>query len=351
MDEIIFNEIPGKNMRWGEIKLNRPRSLNALTHTMITRFFHHALAWANNPKIGGIVIRSLHDNAFCAGGDIRYIYDEGKTQTAKVLSFFSDEYRLNHLLFHYPKPFFAFLNGLTMGGGVGISVYANHRFVTERYLFGMPEARIGFFPDIGASYFLSRLTKNMGSYLALTGEKLNAHGAISLGLADHLIESHATEEILAKLFETDIRENTDRVIKDIIQPHRKTINGQDFEALTHKVNDCFNSDKIDDILSRLQKADAWGQDLIKKISFNSPTSLKVICAQLAKGKNLSFDECLKMEYTMVQHFLQGSDFYEGVRAVIIDKDQKPRWEPPTLDQVTPSRVDTYFQPTAQTLSF
>lgn len=342
MEDIIFNEIPGKYTRFGDIKLNRPKSLNALTQDMIKALFERCSEWATNPKIGGVIIRSLNDKAFCAGGDIRHLYQEGLAKNPEVMTFFQDEYRLNHLLFHYPKPYLAFMNGITMGGGVGISVYASHRFVTEKYAFAMPEAKIGFFPDIGGSYFLSHLTHNMGSYLALTCDKINAHAAITLGLADHLIKIESLEEILTKLFNCDLRENPERAIKHVIQPFLQPIKGGDTEVLTQQVDPLFKGANVQDILGRLENAGEWGVTIAKKIAANSPTSLKVICSQLEKGKTKSLGDCLKMEYTMTQHFLKGHDFYEGVRAMVIDKDQTPKWDPNTLDKVTDAMVEDYF---------
>ena len=339
MDNIQFTEQVGVQGNLGIINLNRPQVLNAITHTMTKQLAQQLTIWARQDHIKAVIIRGQGTRAFCAGGDIRSLYDEELTRS----EFFADEYRLNAAIADYPKPFIAWCNGVTMGGGVGLSIYASHRIATEHYTFAMPETGIGFFPDVGASYFLNRCPGQTGIYLGLTGARLNAQQAANLGLIDSIIPAHAETQVLQVLCQTPLQTPLKPFIKQLLNPFTVPIQSTELNLSRRHIDHCFAKTSITRILTALaQQQDPQCDAVIQQLQTKSPTSLKVSLALLQGNKGLNLKECLQIEYRLAQHFLQNHDFFEGVRAIIIDKDQQPHWQPTRLSAISKKDIAAYF---------
>jgi enoyl-CoA hydratase len=341
-DIIIFEEIVGQQGNIGLITLNRQQALNALNHDMFIAIYKHLKEWERQQSIKAVIIRAAEGRAFSAGGDIRRVY-EGKIKNDPYLvEFFSDEYKVNKLIFHYPKPYIALLDGITMGGGVGISIHGSHRIATEQMVFAMPETTIGFYPDVGASYFLSRLPNEIGLYLGLTGEKIDYTDCYALGLVDIVIERNSQEKIIQTLAESPLfLDNIE--VKKIINHWSIAVPESTLLCHQSEIQSCFSKNSVEEIIETLEKYGTdWctkTADILKK---KSPTSLLVTLNAIRKGKNLDFDDCMKMEEKITQRMVQAHDFYEGIRAVIIDKDKNPRWQPEKLEEVKHQDVTDYF---------
>lgn len=342
--EVLFAEIPGNRGNIGLITLARPKALNALTQNMCILISKHLSAWRSSANIKAVVIRGEGEKAFCAGGDIRSIYEARHEPVTKLREFFWHEYRLNYDIFHFSKPFIAFLDGITMGGGVGISVHGSHRVATEKLVFAMPETTIGFFPDVGASHFLPRCPGRMGAYLALSGVSVGPADASYLGITNGYVQSPYLTSLLSELVQTPFANHEARSAVDkIIEKYTASPGKSSLSERRQLIDDCFNYREVEKILDALENSkDEWAIEQAKLIRTKSPTSLKVTFEEILRGSKLSFSECMKMEYRMVNHFLQGHDFFEGVRALLVDKDRNPKWEPSTLAEVTPEDVDHYF---------
>lgn len=342
--DVLFEEIIGKKSAIGLITLNRTAALNALNHDMVKAIDTQLQNWEAS-HIQAVVIRAKEGRAFCAGGDIRLTYERIKSKDKHMLDFFRDEYQLNKKIFHYPKPYIAFLDGITMGGGVGISIHGSHRIVTDQFVFAMPETAIGFFPDVGGTYFLPRLNLHMGYYLGLTGARINSDDSLHLGIATQKISRDQFENFLNELSDRDLSQNANKIINDLLVPFN--IPAKDFSLASHdtEINHCFNQPSMESIMQALaQVKSEFTEQTIHTLNKKSPTSLKVSLQAMQKGKTLDFDACMQQEYRLVSHFLKDHDFQEGIRAVIIDKDHHPQWQPATLTAVSPETVNHYFDP-------
>jgi len=334
----------------GLITLNRPNALNALTLAMIEELQKQLLVWKNDEAIKAVVIRAVPGNAFCAGGDVRWLYQLGAQHLEEQMAFFWHEYRLNHFIHHLGKPYIALMDGITMGGGVGVSLHGSHPIASERFFLAMPETSIGFFPDIGSSHFLTQCHDSLGIYLGLTGNRLNAYEAKNAGLVKAIISSEQMPLVLEQLTQSDLSKNAyeqvDRCIATFIQEKEKPL------ASINTIKECFSLDSMEKILNTLeQHEDPWAQELTKKLSQKSPFSLKLSLAQLQKAQGLSLADCLKMDFNLVRHFMNDHDFYEGVRALLIDKDKNPQWNPARLDLVSEAKIISYFEPSSKHLEF
>ncbi len=339
-DDVIFT----REKHIGLVTLNRAQALNALTFPMILALQEQLQAWQNDRSIHAVVVRAVEGRAFCAGGDIRSLYDTGRRDKTLQMQFFWHEYRLNHFIHHFNKPYIALMDGVTMGGGVGISLHGSHPVATERFLFAMPETGIGFFPDIGASHLLSRCPGAFGAYLGLTGNRLDAVDSHALGLVQHLITSDKLTEVLDGLVETDLSTNAHERVDVCLSRFAIPASPAPIKALQDSINICFNQDTVESILVALHETDDdWHRDTLQNLAQKAPLSLKVTLAQIRKAKSMSLADCLKIDYCLVSHFVQDHDFYEGVRALIIDKDKSPRWQPKTLAEVTADKVHRYFE--------
>lgn len=345
IEDILFSELEGQDGHVGVITLNRPQSLNALTRDMCVAMREQLVSWENDKLIKCVVVRGAGDKAFCAGGDIRHIYDLGKMQQYEIAErFFWDEYRNNFTIAQYTKPYIAFLDGITMGGGVGISIHAKHRVVTEKTLFAMPETGIGFFPDVGGSYFLSRCAGEYGTYLALTGARLDASCLIDAQLADYLVTSNHLDDLLQTLANTSLGSNAQEVTTEIINEFNVPVEPSS-ELRTHRaiIEECFSFDTVEEIFQALKEHNSdWSNEVLKVLESKSPTSLKVTLQQVRRGVSFDLAGCLKMEYRLCQHFLRGHDFYEGIRAALVEKDKNPQWRPIHLEEIEEEAIDHYF---------
>lgn len=308
----------------GHILLNRPQALNALTHEMCLALDAQLAAWTDDAAVGCVVIRGAGEKAFCAGGDVRRLYDAGTArQYDYPRSFYWDEYRLNRRIKTFPKPYIAVLDGIVMGGGVGVSIHGSHRIVSEHVMFAMPETGIGLFPDVGGSYFLSRLPGRIGLYLGLTGARLKAADCVYAGLATAFVPRASLDDLVRALEQGQAVDGVLAALAGTIGPAPLAV----------------QQAEIDRAFSRPLEHIAHPALMAK-----SPTALKLTVEQLRRGAMCSFDECMRMEWRMVNGVLRGPDFYEGVRALIIDKDQKPVWRPASLAEVDEGAIAAHFAP-------
>lgn len=343
----------------GIVILNRPKALNSLNFSMIKAFHEQLKAWEENNSIQAVLIQSASEKFFCAGGDVRELYEGGKHQLGegnpKAMQFFQEEYALNALIAGFKKPYFALMNGLTMGGGVGISLHGAYPIASESFEFAMPETAIGFFPDIGASYLLSRCIAPVGVYLALTGRRLKAADVFYLGFVSEVIKEEAREacaEALLKLANSGLSSTEDERIKEkvafCLAPFLATLPPSELEAELPLIQEYFSFQRMEDIVNGLQASkDPWALKQLERLKKSAPLSLKVTLAQMQKAAGLSLQSCLDLDYCLAGHFMRDHDFYEGVRALLVDKDQSPHWQPQALLDVSQEQVFAYFQALAQ----
>ncbi len=320
----------------GLVKLTRPSALNALTHRMIVALDRALQAWETDPDISCVIVAG-EGRAFCAGGDVVAAY-KAKQAGAPAYQFFGDEYRLNARIGRFPKPYISLMNGIVMGGGAGISVHGSHRIVTENTLFAMPETGIGFFPDVGGSAFLPHLENRFGFYLALTGNRIRWGDCLQSGIATHAIAADDLDDVREDIIATG---DIDLALTRSQYPDYETP-----PETRQLIADCFAAATLDDCLKALEGAATSGSkpasDIYNVIATRSPTSVAVAFRQIIEGHSLDLDDCMRMEYRIANRMLENHDFYEGVRAALVDKDAAPRWQPDALDLVTREEVDAYF---------
>lgn len=334
----------------GVITLNRPQALNALTLEMIRSMEHRLVAWAEDRTVQAVVVRGAGDRAFCAGGDLRAIYDLGPAAAARMAEdpdqdFFRHEYHLNARIHHYAKPYIALMDGITMGGGVGLSMHGSHRVATERTLFAMPETAIGLFPDVGGGWFLPRCPGEIGTFLALTGDRLKGADTVHAGIATHFLSSERLPALVDALAAEDWGGTASNVVDRVFQSFASEPGEGSLTGDVPAIDRCFSADTVEEIVGRLEAEDGeWAARALKMIARNSPTSLKISLRQLRLGRRMDYDSCVTMEYRMSHQSLASHDLFEGIRAVLVDKDRNPSWRPATLSEVTPAIVERYFEP-------
>ncbi|MCK9993283.1 MAG: enoyl-CoA hydratase [Alphaproteobacteria bacterium] len=332
--EVIFEETGSL----GVITLNRPGALNALTLGMCHAIDARLRIWRDDARIKSVVIKGA-GRAFCAGGDIRALYDLGLAKDEYPYRFYHDEYRLNALIKHFPKPYIALIDGIVMGGGVGVSVHGAHRIVSENLRFAMPETGIGLFPDVGGSYFLSRCPGELGLFLALTGTRIGAADAIYCGIASAYVPAANFDALQAALADGPDIEKT---LAEFAQAPSEAPPLAQHRA---RIDRIFSHDSVEEITEALLwEGDPWAVQTRAAILGKSPVSSKVAFRQLREGAKLDFNACMQMEYRLANRFIEGHDFYEGVRATVIDKDGAPNWKPEELKEVSQADVDAYFAP-------
>lgn len=333
-DDIRF-ERKGKA---GFVTLTRPKTLNAINHTMIRALAEALDAWRDDPDVDVVAIKA-EGRAFSAGGDILDIYNAGLAGNPPV-GFFADEYRLNAAIARFPKPYVALIDGIVMGGGVGVSCHGSHRVMTENAQFAMPEVSIGFFPDVGGSYFLPRLGGYFGMYLGLTGNRIRCGDALWSGVATHTIRAEYLDGIVERLAETG---DADLALREAFVPAQRETPEGVLEAIARH----FSRPSLEETLKSLETAasgDEFAARTLAILRSRSPTGLNVAFRQIMAGRALDMDECMRMEFRILNRMLQGHDFYEGIRAAIIDKDGKPAWRPASFEEIEQSRIDAYFEP-------
>lgn len=326
----------------GFISFNRPSALHALTLPMVHAMTAALLEWRDDPAVKCVVIDHADGRGFCAGGDIAFLRNSAMNDGGvSGLKFFHDEYQLNHLLINYPKPVVAFMDGITMGGGVGISQPARFRVATENTKFAMPETGIGLFPDVGGGWYLSRLEGRVGQFLALTGARVAGAGCLSLGLATHYLTSNLLAEAKSRIAVEDV-ERIDGILGTLsVTPPDSNI----VETIV-QINRHFASDRLEDILASLEGDESdWAMKELATLRTKSPQTCKVALRQLAESLKLTdFADNMAMEYRIASRVLVRPDFAEGVRAVIVDKDNRPKWDPATAEGVTDALIDAIFAP-------
>ncbi|CAL8341218.1 unnamed protein product [Boreogadus saida] len=334
--------------RAGVITLNRPKALNALNLTMTRLLYPQLKEWETDEQTDIVIIKGAGGRAFCAGGDIIAVTEAGKSGDPLAQDFFREEYVLNNTIGMYKKPYIALIDGITMGGGVGLSVHGRFRVATEKTVFAMPETAIGLFPDVGGGYFLPRLQGKLGMFLALTGFRLKGRDVQRAGVASHFVESQKisaleldlvglrspSNEDVSKLLESyQTQSSLDAEKPFVLQPHLQDINR------------LFSAGSVEGILQNLNTDNsAFAKKQAETLARMSPTSLKITFRQLEQGAAMSLQDVLVMEYRLCQACMRGKDFYEGVRSVLIDKDHSPRWSPATLAEVSDHSVDQCFSP-------
>jgi enoyl-CoA hydratase len=324
----------------GAISVNRPVALHALTLDMVHAMTAQLQAWADDDAVRCIIIDHADGRGFCAGGDIRFLQESALVGGEAGRKFFHDEYQLNHLLFTYPKPVIAFMDGITMGGGVGISQPAKYRIATENTRFAMPETGIGLFPDVGGGWYLSRLPGRVGQYLALSGARIDGADCLAVGLATQYLPSASLENVKAAIAAKP---------DDIADILRAASVGAPLAKIVEsrpQIERLFASDIYEDILVALEKdAGEWATKELTTLRTKSPQTCKVALRQLAHGAHFTdFADNMRMEYRIASRVLTRHDFIEGVRAVIIDKDNAPHWNPAAPEGVTDALLDEIFAP-------
>jgi enoyl-CoA hydratase len=344
VDDILFE----RRGTAGHAILNRPQALNAVSHDMVRALADQLADWEHDGAVTRVIVTANGGRAFSAGGDLRALYDLGRAgRYDEALAFFRDEYALNAQIKRYRKPYVALIDGIVMGGGVGISVHGSHRVAGDRCTFAMPEVGIGFFPDIGATWFLPRLPGELGAYCALTGERLAAADSVAGGIATHRVASTRLRELFEALCGAV---PVDAVLAAFAEPV-----GEGQVTLKRPLIDSlFVGDGVEDILGRLDAeashdGTGFAAATAALMRTKSPTSLKIALAQVRRGATLDFDACMGTEYRIVARVMRGHDMYEGIRSVIVDKDQAPHWRPASLEEVSAAAIEAYFAPLASEL--
>lgn len=324
----------------GRISLNRPKAIHALTTAMCTGILDILQAWREDASVETVMIDHAEGRGFCAGGDIRMLAESGASDGRAARQFFHAEYQMNHRLFTYAKPTVAFMDGITMGGGVGLSLPCRYRVATENTRFAMPETGIGLFPDVGGGWYLSRLPGRTGQFLALTGARLDGAECLALGLATHYLPSDALDEAKARIAADPQR--TEGILGSlVVTPPPARI-----EESRPLIDRLFASDVLDDIYAALE-ADGgdWAAKELATLKTKSPQTMKVSLRLLREGAAMQdFADEMRQEYAVGCHVVQRHDFLEGVRAVIVDKDNAPQWDPATPEGVSDHVIDTIFAP-------
>jgi enoyl-CoA hydratase len=329
----------------GLVTLNRPHALNAVSLGMVRALARQLAEWESDGAVTRVIVTANGTRAFSAGGDLRALYDLGRAgRYEEALVYFREEYALNARIKRYRKPYVALIDGIVMGGGVGISVHGSHRVAGDKFTFAMPEVGIGFFPDIGATWFLPRLPGQLGTYCALTGERLAADDGVAAGIATHRVASARFPDLIEGLCGGVA---VDAILGAFAQPPAPG----PVAARRPAIDRLFHPHRVEDILAALDAEGAtnggeaaFASAAAALMRTKSPTSLKLTREQMRRGAALDFTDCMRTEFRIVSRIVHGHDLYEGIRAVIIDKDQAPRWRPPTLAEVSTADVERHFAP-------
>ena len=324
----------------GRIRLNRPKAIHALTREMCSAMIAALLEWREDGAVEAVTIDHAEGRGFCAGGDVRALAESGTGDGSAARAFFHEEYRLNHLLFTYQKPVVAFMDGITMGGGVGISQPARYRVATENSRFAMPETAIGLFPDVGGGWYLSRLPGRVGQYLALTGARLDGAECLRLGLASHYLPAAGLDAVKARIAAEPQRIDEILAGAGVAPPPAK------IEADLETIDRLFASEEYEEILDALaEDGSEWALNILATLRTKSPQACKVSLRLLYDGARVQdFAHEMRQEYAVAARVVQRNDFVEGVRALLIDKDNAPRWTPDTPEGVSHHLIDTIFAP-------
>lgn len=327
--------IARRDGRVGRILLNRPQALNAIDLSMIRTCMRALHNWRDDPHIHAVVIEGAGERAFCAGGDVRALRQfELDGEHHKAEAFFSEEYELNLMIATYPKPYVALIDGICMGGGIGVSIHAPYRVATEHAAFAMPETAIGFFPDIGATFFLPRLPGCIGTYLGLTGTRVQGADAVHAGLATHFVRRADLPALAAALVADG---------PGALGSHATSVPEFSLAAQRDAIDHCFGADSVIDIAQRLKAiSDDWAAKTLGMLRTVSPTALCWTLEALRRGADMTLPQCQAAELALTRTTMRHPDFAEGVRAMVVDKDRKPQWKPARVEDVDPAVVASMF---------
>lgn len=339
LPDVIFERIGNV----GLITLSRPDALNALNLGMVQSIYPVLKQWESQTNL--VIIRGAGPKAFCAGGDIKAVRKAGLKNEPEATLFFSNEYKLNHLIGTLNIPYVAIIHGITMGGGVGLSVHGKYRVATEKTLFAMPETAIGLFPDVGGSYFLPRLSGNLGTFLGLTGFRLKGLDVLKAGIATHFCDFDKLPELEKKLLALHNIDDLENVLNTFTQESQNISKEFSLQPHLDKIEKCFAFNSVEEIRISLKKDGSnWAIEQYSAMKKMSPTSMKITLKLIREGKQMSLKDCLEMEYRVVTRILKDHDFFEGVRAAVVDKDNKPIWLPSKLEDLSDKDIDAFFMP-------
>ena len=323
------------------ITLDRPKALNALSSQMRAAISEAIPVFAKDPELYGLIFRSGNSRAFCAGGDVRELTALAKKELPAARALVGAEYELYWQLECFTKPTLALVDGMVMGSGVGLSSYGTHRIAGENYVFAMPETAIGLFPDVGASWLLARLPDRIGLYLGLSGARLDRADAFVLGLATHCVDAGSFDDIIDAIADAE-------PVDAMLEEFHKDPEGGSVRELAPTIRECFGADSVEQVIERLGRVrgshQAWAEETLAALAKASPLSLKVTLRQIEAARTMDLRQALMFDYRLMSRFLAGSDFFEGVRAGLVDKDGAPHWQPAALADVTDDLVDSYFAP-------
>ncbi len=334
--------------RVGHLTLNRVTAFNAINLEMVRLIQTQLDEWAADENIVAVVLRANGDKAFCAGGDIRELYSNAKEGNTLNDTFFSEEYALDQWIHVYPKPVIALMDGLVLGGGMGLVQGASFRIVTEKARLGMPEVSIGFFPDVGGSYFLSRLPGEAGTYMGVTGNPVGAADALQLGLADWFLYQEQILELDRCLDSMQWGHSSQEAIRSLLNTLAgKHVSGAKLTTVRSAIEQHFAHSSIADIIASLESETdtsihPWRDDVLAALKTRSPLAMATTLEMLRRGKRLPLADCFLMEYHLVTQWFSKGNFMEGVRALIIDKDKNPQWQPATIEQLDQTKIDDLF---------
>ncbi len=331
----------------GRITLTRPSALHALNAPMCESILSALERWAEDPTVHLVMVEHEEGTrGFCAGGDIRMLAESGASDASEARAFFNVEYRMNAALKAFPKPVLAIMDGVTMGGGVGLSVHGSHRVATERTVFAMPETGIGLFPDVGGGWFLPRLSGALGTWLALTGARLKGSDVAAARVATHFIPSELVTNLKKQVEGADFSVGAADLLNEILRSLTHAVPVASFELHRDVINRCFALDTAEEIVAALEaEGGEWAGEQVAVMGTKSPETIKVALRQLREGAEATtFEDNMRMEYRIGWRKVQSADFLEGVRAVIVDKDNAPKWSPARLEDVSDAEVARYFEP-------
>ena len=350
--EILFEVKDGL----GVMTLNRPKVLNSLSYGIILEMERVMPQWEKDPAVKAVILRGAGDRAFCAGGDVAGLYREMRDDPKGTLrrDFFRDEYIVNRRIYRYAKPWISLIDGIDMGGGVGLSVHGSHSVASEKFLFAMPETTIGLFPDVGGGYFLTRLPGALGTFLALSSHRLKVADALWAGIVDAYVPTAKMNDLQAALGAADLSgPDANRKVDKVIAKFAEDSDPPTLPAMMQDIDRCFSAESVPEIVAKLKKQGGeWADKQLAALMKLSPIAMAITLEQLKRCANRSFEDSMTIEYRMSQRCMQkGHDFFEGVRALLIDKDQKPRFNPPTIEGVTPAMVEEHFKPVSNDLFF
>lgn len=335
---VLFEELPAKRNKIGKVILNRPEALNALSPEMIIELDHKLRIWAHDPNISAVIITSASEKAFCAGGDIKHLYTIGAQAYIEAMPFFRYEYKLDGFISTYPKPYISLINNIAMGGGLGISVNGSVVIAASNLKLAMPETGIGLYPDTGATHFLSKCPHNLGMYLGLTGRIIDVADAMYCGLVDYHIPEDKFAQLIEGLCAYEVADYKNLFQKFTIDPGPSKL-----AQHINTIKQCFAHNSVAEIIRDLDsRNDPWSRECATHLLTRSPSSLMITHKAFNMAKNMTLHEALAMEFNLTLKIIQTHDFYEGVRAVLIDKDKKPKWSPATLSAVTKQKIDQFF---------